>query len=284
MVFAKRLPLLLLSLVFAVVFSAGVGLSRAEFRTWTAADGRTVEAEMVSKTETSVKMRLRSGLVTEFPLDKLSAEDQRFVKGDPLLGAWGSAKTKFEFFDNGRLLLSTPAQTLHMDWSRMADGNVRVQQCIGITGRVDVFSEKIAGETLTLKLVRIEPPIGPVVDVTHILERGHAGPVRPDPKDADLWSAQLHMSMMQEQMEKYKKANGDYPTTEQGIQALAVKPEKPPIPAKWTKLMFPHGDIDPWGNKYRYRSPAEAHPAQGYEIWSIGPDGKSGTPDDIWIW
>ncbi len=35
---------------------------------------------------------------------------------------------------------------------------------------------------------------------------------------------------------------------------------------------------DPWGRDYHYRS---VTPYTRYRIWSVGPDGKDGTPDDI---
>lgn len=41
--------------------------------------------------------------------------------------------------------------------------------------------------------------------------------------------------------------------------------------------------IDPWGNPYNYQSPRKK--AQGgYDLWSNGPDGDSGTADDIGDW
>ncbi len=40
---------------------------------------------------------------------------------------------------------------------------------------------------------------------------------------------------------------------------------------------------DHWGNRYQYRSPG-AHNQEGYDLWSMGPDGQDGTPDDIGNW
>jgi len=41
--------------------------------------------------------------------------------------------------------------------------------------------------------------------------------------------------------------------------------------------------IDPWGNPYNYQNPRKK--AQGgYDLWSNGPDGQSGTADDIGNW
>ena len=40
--------------------------------------------------------------------------------------------------------------------------------------------------------------------------------------------------------------------------------------------------IDPWGNEYRYTSPGKNNRA--FDIWSLGPDGRNGTDDDIGHW
>lgn len=40
---------------------------------------------------------------------------------------------------------------------------------------------------------------------------------------------------------------------------------------------------DPWGQQYRYRAPGVHHP-DGYDLWSIGPDGQDNTADDIGNW
>ena len=40
---------------------------------------------------------------------------------------------------------------------------------------------------------------------------------------------------------------------------------------------------DPWGQPYQYRIPA-LHSNLAYDLWSCGPDGISGTADDITNW
>ena len=50
-----------------------------EFRTWTAINGKKVEAEFVSNEEGIVKLKLKSGKVFEVPADKLSKEDNEFI-------------------------------------------------------------------------------------------------------------------------------------------------------------------------------------------------------------
>ena len=40
---------------------------------------------------------------------------------------------------------------------------------------------------------------------------------------------------------------------------------------------------DPWGNDYVYHAPG-THNSEGYDLYSIGPDRKEGTADDIVNW
>ncbi|NVJ59079.1 MAG: type II secretion system major pseudopilin GspG [Gammaproteobacteria bacterium] len=75
---------------------------------------------------------------------------------------------------------------------------------------------------------------------------------------------------------RYYNDNGFYPTSEQGLQALAQKPETNPEPTS-----YPRGGYvaqlkkDPWGNDYLYLSPAEYGDGD-YEIISLGAGGQEG--------
>lgn len=60
-------------------------------------------------------------------------------------------------------------------------------------------------------------------------------------------------------LEEYKTKNGAYPTTAQGLAALAGLGT---VQAR-----------DPWGNAYEYRSPGAI---TDFELWSFGADGKQG--------
>ena len=52
----------------------------ADLRTWTAVNGKEVEAEFLSNEKGLVKLKLESGKVFEVPLDKLSKNDQNFIE------------------------------------------------------------------------------------------------------------------------------------------------------------------------------------------------------------
>ena len=57
-----------------------IATCNAELRTWTAINGKEVEAEFVSNEKGIVKLKLKSGKVFEVPLNKLSIGDQEFLK------------------------------------------------------------------------------------------------------------------------------------------------------------------------------------------------------------
>lgn len=54
--------------------------AKQEFRRWTSTDGRTMFAALDAKTETEVVFRLQNGQKAKLPVDKLSTEDQAFIK------------------------------------------------------------------------------------------------------------------------------------------------------------------------------------------------------------
>lgn len=74
---------------------------------------------------------------------------------------------------------------------------------------------------------------------------------------------------------------GNYPSTKEGLLSLWTKPndadgwDGPYI----QKPIF----LDPWKNPYIYRYPSDRLGYE-YEIFSMGPDGKEGTEDDITSW
>ena len=56
-----------------------VAICNAQLRTWTAVNGKEVEAAFVSNEEGVVKLKLKSGKVFEVPANKLSKEDNEFI-------------------------------------------------------------------------------------------------------------------------------------------------------------------------------------------------------------
>ncbi len=74
--------------------------------------------------------------------------------------------------------------------------------------------------------------------------------------------------------------NGRYPTTDEGLGALITKPANV---SGWRQPYLDGGmPKDPWGNEYQYRYPGQRN-AQGFDLWSFGPDGRE-SEDDIGNW
>jgi general secretion pathway protein G len=77
-------------------------------------------------------------------------------------------------------------------------------------------------------------------------------------------------------LDLFEQDVGRYPTMEEGIQALVADPGIPGWKGPYLK-----GDLrpDPWNHPYVYASDPD-NPKQ-YKLSSAGPDGNSGTEDDI---
>ena len=82
------------------------------------------------------------------------------------------------------------------------------------------------------------------------------------------------------QLKLYESMNGFYPTTEQGLRALAVQPDTDPKPSRWLQL-FDKIPKDPWQSDYIYRCPGLTNP-NGFDLYSAGPDRIPDTADDDW--
>jgi general secretion pathway protein G len=94
--------------------------------------------------------------------------------------------------------------------------------------------------------------------------------------DARTTSAETQVALFGTALDNYRLDNGAYPTTEQGLAALREKPTRAPIPTNWRgPYLRKDVPLDPWGKPYIYRSPGERN-ASGYDLSSLGRDGKPG--------
>ena len=86
-------------------------------------------------------------------------------------------------------------------------------------------------------------------------------------------------------LDLYELDNGTYPTSEQGLQALVIEPDVPPLPRNWQGPYIKgiNRFRDAWGNPYQYVYPG-THNQHSYDLFSKGPDGLDGTPDDVTNW
>lgn len=78
----------------------------------------------------------------------------------------------------------------------------------------------------------------------------------------------------------YKLDNGRFPSDEDGgINALQNKPGNA---EHWKGPYLEREPKDPWGRLYQYR-PRGEHKANGFDLWSTGPD-EGSAADDITNW
>jgi general secretion pathway protein G len=76
---------------------------------------------------------------------------------------------------------------------------------------------------------------------------------------------------------EYEVDMGFYP---QSLQDLLQKPRNA---RNWHGPYLESLPVDPWGNAYLYAYPGKHNP-NSYDLWSAGPDGKSGDQDDVGNW
>jgi general secretion pathway protein G len=83
-------------------------------------------------------------------------------------------------------------------------------------------------------------------------------------------------------LDQYRIDVGSYPSTNQGLQALVVKPDGAD---KWQgPYLAKTVPNDPWGRPYRYKAPGDHG---DYDLSSLGADGQpggSGENVDITSW
>ena len=96
------------------------------------------------------------------------------------------------------------------------------------------------------------------------------------PDDARRAAAVADLQNFKTALDMYKADNGDYPTTEQGLESLRVRPTSDPAPRNWNGPYLKEAlRNDPWGNPYYYAYPAE-HNTADFDVASWGSDGQSG--------
>ncbi len=93
--------------------------------------------------------------------------------------------------------------------------------------------------------------------------------------DARRKAAGIEITTIKRALQMYYLDNSNYPTTEQGLQALVSKPTLAPIPNNWKAGGYVEKiNPDPWGNPYQYVKPGLG--GSPFEIFSYGADGKPG--------
>ena len=75
---------------------------------------------------------------------------------------------------------------------------------------------------------------------------------------------------------------GRYPTTAEGLDALVEAPGE--AGSRWRGPYIEAQNLsDPWGNPYQYAYPGQ-HNTGKPDVWSLGPDGKESSGDEVTNW
>ena len=99
--------------------------------------------------------------------------------------------------------------------------------------------------------------------------------VLPSQDRAMIGKARADVATLEQAVETYRLDNLVFPTTDQGLQALAAPPAGLAQPGRYRQGGYVRRlPEDPWGNPYQYRHPS-AHGGQ-FDVWSWGADGREG--------
>lgn len=100
-------------------------------------------------------------------------------------------------------------------------------------------------------------------------------------EQARVTAAHTQISTFKTALNSFEVDTGSYPKGKNGLLDLVT----PPRDAQNWHGPYLEGSVpkDPWNNDYIYECPGR-HNASGYDVSSMGPDGKAGTDDDITNW
>jgi general secretion pathway protein G len=87
------------------------------------------------------------------------------------------------------------------------------------------------------------------------------------------------MSNIATALKLYELDNGEFPSTDDGLNALLTKPADV---NNWKGPYLEKKPIDPWGREYKYRAPGD-HRTGDYDLYSFGKDGVE-SEDDVKNW
>jgi general secretion pathway protein G len=96
-------------------------------------------------------------------------------------------------------------------------------------------------------------------------------------EQARVTAAATQISSFSTALDAFEVDNGRYPRGKGGLLDLVNQPGDTP---SWRGPYLKEIPKDPWGNEYVYECPGRLNPSS-YDLISPGPDGKSGSEDDI---
>ena len=101
--------------------------------------------------------------------------------------------------------------------------------------------------------------------------------------DARVLAAKQDIATLMQSLKLYRLDNQRYPSTEQGLTALAARPSVEPVPQNW-KAYLKQAPNDPWGRPYQYLSPGVRGEIDVFSLGADGQPGGEGVNADIGNW
>jgi len=101
-------------------------------------------------------------------------------------------------------------------------------------------------------------------------------------EDANKKAAKAQIQLFESAIDMFHFSTKQYPTA---LDELINPPSNATTAKRWTGpyLKENEGLVDPWDNPYKFDAKGKKNP-NGYDVWSLGPDGQNGTEDDIGNW
>jgi general secretion pathway protein G len=94
--------------------------------------------------------------------------------------------------------------------------------------------------------------------------------------DANVAAARTQIETFAVALDAYRLDTGNYPTTDEGLAALRVRPiadtARPGWRGPYLRKAVP---LDPWGRRYVYTAPG-VHNPDAYDLYTLGRDGVPG--------
>ncbi len=124
-----------------------------------------------------------------------------------------------------------------------------------------------------------------VVVILSILAAVVVPRIMDNPDKARIAKTKQDIRALESALNLYRLDNFQYPTTDQGLDALIEKPTSAPEPRNWKAGGYiDRLPTDPWGNPYQYLSPGEHGEIDIYSLGADGQPGGEGLAADIGNW
>lgn len=134
------------------------------------------------------------------------------------------------------------------------------------------YSRRRAGFTL-VELLLVLVILGTLAAIVYPRLAGRS-------EQARITAAKTQIAAFSTALDAFEVDNGYYPKGRNGLEDLITQPRDA---TNWKGPYLKDIPKDPWGNDYIYEYPGKNN-VNGYDLYSMGPDGREGGDDDITNW